>query len=189
MSKLIHLIHISVDGYIEGPNGEFDWPTMGPELSAYSIGLNNQVGTLVYGRVVWELMASYWPNVESLSDDEHDLKFAPIWRRTPKVVFSRTLKEADHNTRVVGDNLVEEINALKKASDKDLLLTGGSSLAASLTEHRLIDEYHVAVHPVVLGGGRPQFPADARRVPLALIDAQTFDARVALLRYRPNADI
>src|SRR5690242_3027371 len=155
MRRLIYYVHVSLDGRIEGPEGEFDWPVMGPELSAYSFSLDDRVDAFVYGRAVWDMMSSYWPNVESMSDDPHDLKFAPVWRRTPKIVFSRTLREAGWNTRVLaGDDLAAEVTALKREPGKGLLLSGGASLAASLAELDLIDEYHVVVHPVVLGGGR-----------------------------------
>ncbi|WP_248960040.1 dihydrofolate reductase family protein [Sphaerisporangium perillae] len=183
MRKIIHWVHASIDGCIEGPNGEFDWPVLGPELSAYSQSLNDRVDTFLYGRVVWEMMSGFWPHAESMSDDEHDLAFAPIWRKTPKIVFSRTLEKADWDTRVIGGNIAEEVTALKQAPGKDLLLTGGSSLAAALTGLGLIDEYHIVVHPVVLGGGKPLFPAAKDRLAMRLVDSRTFDSRTALLRY------
>ncbi|MFD0899582.1 dihydrofolate reductase family protein [Actinomadura sediminis] len=186
MRQIIHFVHVSLDGYIEGPNGEFDWPAMGPELSAYSFDLMERADTFLYGRPVWEMMAGYWPNVESISDDPHDLKFAPVWRRTPKVVFSRTLREPGHGARVVnGANPAEQVAALKAEPGKDLLLMGGASLAAELTAHGLIDEYQVVVHPVVLGGGKALFPEPERRLDLRLVESRTFDARTVLLHHRP----
>lgn len=186
MRKIIHFVHTSLDGNIEGPNGEFDWPAMGPELSAYSFSLMERADTFLYGRPVWEMMAGYWPNAESISDDPHDLKFAPIWRSSPKVVFSRTLTEPGHGARVInGSNLVEEVSALRAEPGKDLLLMGGACLAAELTAHGLIDEHQVVVHPVVLGGGKALFPKSAERINLQLVDSQTFDSRTVLLRYQP----
>jgi dihydrofolate reductase len=185
MRKIIYWVHASVDGHIEGPNGEFDWPAMGPELTAYSHDLNDRVDTFLYGRVVWDMMSSFWPHAESMSSDPHDLAFAPIWRRTPKVVISRTLRHAGDNARVIGENIGDEVTALKQAPGKDLLLTGGSNLAATLTELGLIDEYHIAVHPVVLGGGKPLFPKPKERLNLRLMESRTFDARTVLLRYEP----
>ncbi|MGJ6965733.1 dihydrofolate reductase family protein [Streptosporangium sp. G11] len=157
---------------------------MGPELSAYSFELNKRVDTFLYGRVVWEMMSGYWPHVESMSDDEHDLAFAPIWRETPKIVFSRTLRQADRDTRVIGENLAEEVTALKRLPGKDLLLSGGSNLAATLTELGLIDEYHIVVHPVVLGGGKQLFPTSKDRIGMRLTETRTFDSRTVLLHYR-----
>jgi dihydrofolate reductase len=183
MRKIIYLVHASLDGHIEGPNGEFDWPVMGPELSAYSFGINDRVDTFLYGRLVWDMMSGFWPHAESMSNDEHDLKFAPIWRETPKVVFSTTLQKVDWNTRVISENIVEEVTALKQRPGKDLLLSGGSSLATTLTEAGLIDEYHVVVHPVVLGGGKRLFPESKERITMQLIESRILDSRTVLLRY------
>ncbi|UVS78148.1 dihydrofolate reductase family protein [Actinokineospora sp. UTMC 2448] len=180
MRKVIHFVHSSVDGYIEGPEGEFDWPAMGPELSAYSLALSERAGTLLYGRVVWGWMAGYWPTAESVSDDPHDLAFAPIWRATPKAVLSRTLTSAEHGARVVR---AEDLAELKAGDGGDLLLMGGTEAAAALTDLGLVDEYQVVVHPVVLGGGRPVFAPGKSRIPLRLAETRAFDGRSVLLRY------
>jgi dihydrofolate reductase len=185
MRKIIQWVVASVDGYIDGPNGEFDWAPLGPQIGEYSDRLHERADTFLFGRGVWEMMASYWPQAESMSDSEHDLKFAPIWRETPKVVFSRTLEKADWNTRVINDNLSEEVAALKRQPGKDMLLTGGSSLPGALTALGLIDEYHIAVHPVALGGGKPLFRESEQRVNLRLIDARTVDSGVVILHYQP----
>jgi dihydrofolate reductase len=184
MRKIIYWVHVSVDGHIEGPNGEFDWPALGPELSAYAFDMNEGVDTFLYGRAVWDMMSGFWPHAESMSDDEHDLKFAPIWRATPKIVFSRTLEKADWNARVISENIAEEVTALKQQPGKDLLLTGGSSLAAALTEFGLIDDYRIVVHPVVLGGGKRLFLKPKDRINLQLVESRSFDSRTVLLRYR-----
>ncbi|MGR6920089.1 dihydrofolate reductase family protein [[Actinomadura] parvosata] len=183
MRKIIFWVHTSVDGHIDGPNGEFDWPVMGEELSAYSEALSERCDTFLYGRGVWEGMVAFWPDAESVSDHPHVLKFAPRWRGTPKIVFSTTLKDDDWAARIIGDNLADQVTELKQQDGKHLLLTGGSGLAAALTEHGLIDEYHVAVHPVVLGGGRPLFAQDARRLGLRLVESRTCDGQVVVMRY------
>ncbi|MDZ5444042.1 dihydrofolate reductase family protein [Micromonospora sp. 4G57] len=181
MRKIIYWVHQSVDGFIEGPNGEFDWPVMREELSAYSLELSERAGAFVYGRKVWEMMSYWWPRPESMAD-AHGRAFAPIWRRTPKIVLSRTLESADHGARVIGADLVGQVAALKAEPGGDLLLTGGSAAAAALTDHGLIDEYQVIVHPVVLGGGRPVFPPKDR-LALRLVGSRGFDGASVLLRY------
>jgi len=95
MREIVYMVHTSLDGCVEGPNGEFGWPVMGPELSGYSRSLTARCGEFAYGRKVWDMMSGFWPNAESISDDPHDIAFAPVWRETPKVVFSRTLEKAD----------------------------------------------------------------------------------------------
>lgn len=181
MRKVVYWVHTSVDGFIAGPNGEFDWPAMGPELSAWSDSINDRVDTFMYGRVVWELMAGYWPTADQISDHPHDLTFAKVWRETPKIVFSRTLTEAGWGARVATD-VEAEVRALKAQPGKDLLLTGGAGLAATLGAADLIDEYQVVVHPVVLGGGKRLFPL-SERFDLKLTETRTFDGRAVLLNY------
>ncbi|WP_172384736.1 dihydrofolate reductase family protein [Streptomyces sp. MNP-20] len=187
MGKLTYLVHQSLDGYIEGPNGEFDWPAMGPELSAYSQQLTPEGTVFLYGRKVWELMAGFWPNAEQYSQDPHDRAFAPVWRQAPKVVVSRTLTSADFNTRIISEDPAQQITALKDAGT-DLVLFGGSDLAAHLTEHRVIDEYHVVIHPLLLGTGRPAFPAATQRTALELTGTRSFDGRTTLLRHQLATD-
>jgi dihydrofolate reductase len=185
MRKIIYWVHASIDGHIAGPNGEFDWPAVGPDLFAYSEKMNEQVDTLMYGRTVWEGMAAYWPTADADPEttDDHARAFAPFWRETPKVVVSRTLEKADWDARVIGKNLAEEITALKRRPGRDILLTGGAELAASLTELDLLDDYRIVIHPVVLGGGPKLFLEPKNRLGMKLTDSRTFDSQTVLLRY------
>jgi dihydrofolate reductase len=183
MSTITHFVAQSVDGYIEGPRGEFDWPVMGPELSAYARALGEETDAFLYGRAVWDMMSGFWPRAEEFSTDEHDLAFAPMWRAKPKYVVSRTLEKADWNTEVVGEDVVARLTALKE-SGTSMVMFGGSDLAASLTEEGLIDDYQVFVHPVVLGGGKPAFPREEKRHGLRLVESRVFDSQVVLMRYR-----
>ncbi|WP_419997046.1 dihydrofolate reductase family protein [Streptomyces boninensis] len=180
---LIHFVAQSVDGFIEGPAGEFDWTVMDEELSAYSHTVSDEADAFLYGRVVWEMMSGYWPRAEEISTHPHDLQFAPLWREKPKFVVSRSLEKADWNTQVLGADFAEQVAALKR-SGTSLVLFGGADLAASLAEHDLIDEYRITVHPALLGGGKPVFKDLKRRTGLTLAEAKVFDSQVALLRYR-----
>lgn len=180
MRKVMYYVHQSLDGFIEGPGGEFDWAQLGPELGEYSMGLTDRADTFLYGRTVWEMMSSYWPNAEAMNPDEHAIAFAPVWRTTPKVVLSTTLEKADWNTRIVRS--VDEIEAIKQQPGKDILLTGSSSVAAALAERGLLDEYHVVVHPVILGGGKPVHRPAGRRT-VQLTETRSFDNRTVLLRH------
>ena len=130
MRKLVYWVHQSVDGFIEGPNGEFDWPEMGPDLSEYSFELTDRADAFLYGRKVWELMSYFWPRAEQLSQHPHNVRFAPVWRRTPKVVISRTLEKVEDDARVIGRDLAAEVAELKAQPGGELLLTGGSGAAA-----------------------------------------------------------
>lgn len=185
MRKIIYWVHTSIDGFIDGPNGEFDWPMMGPELSAYSESLDQRVDTLLFGRPVWQMMVGFWPNAESMSDDPHVASFAPFWRATPKIVFSRSYAGDDWTERVISDNLQAEVTGLKSQPGADLLLTGGANLAAALTDHGLIDEYHIAVHPVVLGGGRKLFTEPKQRLNLRPTQSRLLDDQIVVTCYQP----
>ncbi|GII81845.1 riboflavin biosynthesis protein RibD [Sphaerisporangium rufum] len=183
MRKIIHWVHASVDGYIDGPKGEFDWPVMGDELSAYSETLADRSDTFLYGRGVWEGMVAFWPDAESMSDHPHVLAFAPRWRATPKIVFSASLPADRWTQRIVRGDLAAQVAELKAGPGTDLLLTGGSGLAAALTGLGLIDEYHIAVHPVVLGGGRPLFASGPDRRALRFAGSRVLDGQVVVTRY------
>ena len=185
MRKIIYWVHASVDGFVDGPDGEFDWPVMGPQLSAYSETLDRRVDTLLFGRPVWQMMVGFWPNAEAMSDDPHVAAFAPFWRATPKIVFSRNYQGDEWTDRVIGGDLHAEVTALKAQPGADLLLTGGANLAAALTDLGLIDEYHVAVHPVVLGGGRKLFAEPKQRLNLHTVQSRLLDGQVVVTSYRP----
>lgn len=187
MRKIMYWVHVSVDGFVDGPNGEFDWPVMGPELAAYSDSLDERVDTLLFGRPVWEMMVGFWPAAETMSQDPHVLKFAPFWRATPKIVFSRHYEGDEWASRVVRDDIEAEVTALKNQSGRDLLLTGGAALAAELTGLGLIDEFHVAVHPVVLGGGRRLLADPKQRLNLRAESSRLLDGQVVVTSYRPGA--
>lgn len=181
MRKVVYWVHTSIDGYIAGPHGEFDWPELTPELSDYSDEMTERVGLFIYGRVVWDLMSSYWPTADQVSDHPYTTRFAPIWRATPKVVFSRTLMKAAWNTLVTAD-VETTTRRLRAEEGKDIMLTGGAELAATLAGLDLIDEYQVVVHPVVLGGGKRVFPIH-ERLSFKLTDTRAFDNRAVLLNY------
>ncbi|GAA1893317.1 dihydrofolate reductase family protein [Asanoa iriomotensis] len=182
MRKIIYWVHTSVDGFVDGPNGEFDWTELGPELADYAHEVHDGVDTFLYGRVVWEMMSGYWPTADKESDHPHDQEFAPIWRETPKIVFSRTLRgPLDWNTTVINSDVAESVAALKSGTGKDLLLNGGSGMAATLADLGLVDEIQVIVHPVILGGGKRLLPI--ARTALELTGTRTFDNRSVLLSY------
>ncbi|MEV5573951.1 dihydrofolate reductase family protein [Spirillospora sp. NPDC052269] len=183
MRKLSYYVHITADGFVEGPKGEFDWPVMGPELSDHSFTLNEQTDITLYGRVTWEMMASFWPDAESMSDHPHVLRYAPVWRSSRKMVISRTLENAEWAEKVIGSDLAAQVRELKEQDGKDLLLMGGARAATSLAQLGLLDEVRICVHPVVLGGGVSLFPGLDGRLGLRLIETRTFDEGVVMNHY------
>lgn len=182
MGKLLLWMHQSVDGYCEGPGGawDFGWPTVTAEMQRTFVAQARAARAFVYGRVTFEGMAGYWPTVDENAPNEDEAEFARIWREKPKVVFSRSLREAGWNTRTVADDPAATAAALKAEGDGDLILFGGAKLAGALLRADAFDEFYVFVHPVLLGGGRPLFSPFEERRPLRLVSSRTFSPGVVL---------
>jgi dihydrofolate reductase len=129
-------------------------------------------------------MAAYWPTADANpSAPGFEVEFARLWRNMPKVVFSKTLERVEWNSRLVRDNIAAEVARLKAQPGKDISV-GGATLAASLMRLGLIDEYQLFVHPIVLGGGTPFFPALDNPITLRLVETRTFSSGVVYLSYQ-----
>jgi len=163
MRKIIWMMSVSLDGFMEGPNRELDWHMVDDELHRHFNEQLGAMGAFLDGRVTYELMAGFWPTADTdPSSTPLMVEFARIWRDMPKIVYSGTLERADWNTTVVRDVVPEEVMELKAQPGGDLVL-GGADLAAAFLRHDLIDEYRVYVHPVIIGRGKPMFrPSDAK---------------------------
>jgi dihydrofolate reductase len=184
MRKLIYSMFVSLDGFIETRNREIDWSAPDEELHRFANDEARETGTFLYGRRLYEIMVDYWPTADTKpSAPDHEVEFARIWKRMPKLVFSKTLDKVEWNSRLVRDNIAEEIRKLKAQPGKDLAI-GGPNLASTVMQLGLIDEYRLLVHPVVLGGGTPFFPALDNRINLRLIETRTFGSGVVYLRYQ-----
>lgn len=184
MRKIIWMMSVSVDGYMEGPNQEIGWHLVDDELHQHFNEELSGMGAFLDGRVTYELMAGFWPTADSdPSSSQSVAEFARIWRDMPKMVFSRTLERADWNTTVARDVVVEEINELKAQQGGDLAL-GGADLASTFMDHDLIDEYRIYVHPIVIGRGKPMFRPMDLKISLRLAETRTFGNGVVLLRYQ-----
>lgn len=178
---------VSLDGYIEGPGGEFDWPAFDEEMQTFALEQAAGMGGFLFGRKVYEGMVAYWSDPSRFGEaTELDLEYSRIWKPMPKVVFSRTLEHADWNTTVVADNIAEEVAKLKEQPGGDLVLFGGAEIAATFVRLGLIDEFWLFVHPVVLGGGKSLFPELEQRRKLRLLTTRTFGSGAVHLRYSPN---
>ena len=187
MRKIILMMSVSLDGFMEGPERELDWQLVDDELHRHFNEQLSAMGAFLDGRVAYELMAGFWPTADSDPASTGPMvEFARIWRDMPKIVFSRTLELAEWNTTVVRDVVADQIMELKEQPGGDLAL-GGADLAAAFMRQDLIDEYRLYVHPVVIGGGKPWFQASGTRIDLVLAETRTFGNGVVLLRYtRPD---
>jgi dihydrofolate reductase len=184
--KLVSFMAVTLDGYTEGPNGEFDWPNVDDEFNEFAISQLNDIDTLLFGRVTYEGMASYWPTPAAIEDDP---AITDMMNSVPKVVFSTTLDRAEwENTTLVRGNVADEISKLKQQPGKDLAVFGSSDFTVSLLEQGLVDELRVMVNPILLGAGKSLFTGLANRVPLKLQTTTTFSSGNVLLSYRPAGD-
>jgi dihydrofolate reductase len=183
MRKIIFFMLTSLDGYFEGPDRDINWHNVDDEFNEFSIQQTREFGVFLFGRVTYELMASYWPTNDAKQDDP---EIAEILNGSPKIVFSRTLEKADwENTRLVRENFVEEIMALKHQSGKDIAILASSDLAVTLIKHSLIDEYRIMVNPIVLGAGKALFMGIKDKLHLKLAKTRTFNSGNVLLYYVP----
>lgn len=183
MRKIVLMMGVSLDGYIERPGADISWHRVDDELHRHMNETISAFGGLLHGRVVYELMADYWPTADSDPDaDAITVEFAGIWRDLPKIVYSRTLKDADWNSTVVRDVVPEEVRALKEQPGGDLGL-GGAGISAEFLRQGLVDEFRIYVHPVLAGRGKPLFPEADALTSLRLLESRTFGNGVVLLHY------
>lgn len=183
MRKIVLMMSVSLDGFMEGPHREIDWHLVDDEVHTYYNSHLRTMGAFLDGRVTYELMAEFWPTADADPSNPEPIKeFARIWREMPKIVYSRTLERAEWNSTVVREVVPAEVEELKAGSGGDLAL-GGADLSAAFAAHDLIDEYLISVHPVLLGAGKRLFPAAEDRAKLRLIETRPFGNGVVLLRY------
>jgi len=183
MRKLFAFNLISLDGFFEGPDQDINWHNVDEEFNEFAIEQTSAVGALLFGRVTYQLMESYWPTADAL---ENDPAIAGIMNSVPKLVFSRTLEKAEwNNTRIVKENIEQEILNLKKQPGKDLAVFGSANLLSALVQMDLVDEHRVMVNPVLLGNGNPLFKNMEARVNLRLLQSRTFKSGNVLLYYEP----
>jgi dihydrofolate reductase len=183
LRKVIVFMMTTPDGYFAGPEGDIYWHNVDEEFNEFANEQLNSVDTLIFGRVTYELMASYWPTPAATTDDPI---IAGQMNSLPKVVFSRTLDKAEwHNTRLIKDNVAEEVARLKEQPGKDLIIMGSSNLSASFINLGLIDEFRIMVNPVVLGDGKPLFKGIHDKLNLKLLKSRTFNSGNVLLYYQP----
>jgi dihydrofolate reductase len=185
MRKLVLFMHMSLDGFAADTKHGLDFLSYDGELMQYADELVKTVGSPVYGRTTYELMAGYWPKVLNKPDaDKHSLAHARWVEDVPKIVFSRTMNEATwNNTRLIKDNVEAEVKKLKEEPGKDLAIFGSPGLSASLLKLGLIDEYKLTIHPIILGQGLSAFRDNDTRSKLKLVESRTLKSGVITAHY------
>jgi dihydrofolate reductase len=184
MRSVTYSMSASLDGYIVGPDGSFDWTGFDKDVFRFWIDEIRGVGVHLMGRRLYETML-YWETADqdpSLGDAE--LEWAALWKPLPKVVFSRTLSTVEGNARLASGGVAEEIERLRAEPGEGEIAIGGATLAAEAAVSDLIDEYRIIVYPVLVGGGIPFFPRAERLVELELVETRTFSTGVVYLHHR-----
>jgi dihydrofolate reductase len=185
MPRLVVFNLMTLDGYIAGRAGDISWHNVDAEFHEYAKKMSNSGSTLLFGRVTYQLMASYWPSAQALKDDP---VVAQGMNSASKVVFSRTLSQAEwSNTRLVKEEMLAEVRKLKQQPGKDLAVLGSGSIVAQLAQAGLIDEYSILLNPVVLGEGKTMFDGVKDKLTLRLTATRTFGNGNVLLSYEPTA--
>jgi len=181
-ARLIYSALASLDGFVEDERGKFDWAAPDEEVHAFVNDLERQVGTHLYGRRMYETMV-FW---ETMDDDHRMMRdYAQIWRAAEKVVYSRSLQAASSaKTRIEREFEPEAVQELKESAASDLSV-GGPELAAEAIRVGLVDEYHLFLAPVLVGGGKRALP-DGVRLELELIEERRFSGGFVYLRYRQS---
>jgi dihydrofolate reductase len=187
MARLIYTVITSLDGYVADAGGNFDWAAPSDEVHAFVNDLERPIGTYLYGRRLYEVMVA-WESMPNLAGQPAAIQdYAQIWRAADKIVYSGTLKATSSaRTRIERRFDLEAVRRMKTQAPSDISV-GGPTLAASAIKAGLVDEYHLFLHPIVVGGGTQALP-DHVRVNLELLDERRFARGVVHLHYRARAD-
>jgi dihydrofolate reductase len=185
MRKIISFMHVSLDGFVAGVNGEMNWITMDDEIFEDAIALAATTGTALYGRTTYQMMESYWPTVlTNPTSTKNEIYHADWVENVNKIVFSTSLEKVEwNNTRLIKKNIKEEVTKLKQESGKNMMIFGSPRLTHSFMQMGLIDEYRINVNPVLLGNGIPLFKNLSDRINLKLLKTRTFESGVTGLHY------
>lgn len=186
MKNLISFVHISLDGFVAGPNGEMNWITLDDALFEHVENRIKRNQAALYGRVTFDMMEAYWPTAgDQPNASRHDKNHAAWYKQAHKVVMSKTLQNTGMSDRtIISDDLAEQIHLVKQQEGDEILLFGSPSATHALMKLGLIDGYWLFVNPIILGEGMPLFNGSVGRTPLTLSDTpKTFDCGVTELKY------
>lgn len=190
MRKLILFIHTSLDGYAASDEGTLDWVHVDKEIFDYAGNRTDQADTALYGRITYQMMDSYWPTAaDQPNASKHDVQHSKWYNNVAKVVLSRTMKQANKaKLKIISDDLPGEINKLKQAKGKEIIMFGSPTAAHSLMADNLIDDYWLFVNPILLGKGIPLFRHLKSRIHLKLLESHSFSSGVVCLHYESIAN-
>lgn len=183
MSRLFAFNMVTLDGYFEGLNHDISWHNVDREFGEFAVAQLNEIGTLLFGRTTYEMMAGYWPSPAALGDDP---TIAGLMNGLPKVAVSRTLQRVEwNNSRLIKDRVPQAISDLKRQSAKDVAVFGSANLLRTLMDADLVDEHRLIVNPVLLGHGTSLFQVSGAPLHMKLIRSRAFSNGNVLVCYEP----
>ena len=190
MRKLVSFMHISLDGFVAGPNGEMDWIKVDEDLFDYAGKMTNASDVALYGRKTYEMMDGYWPTAGDQPDaSKHDIEHSTWYNKVQKVVISNTLVgKSLKNVTVLNKDFAKEINALKKEQGQNIVSFGSPGAIHTLMQDNLVDEYWLFVNPVILGKGIQYFDNFKNKINLKLVESHQFKSGVIGLHYEVIRD-
>jgi dihydrofolate reductase len=185
MRKIISFMHISLDGFVAGPNKEMNWIKVDAEIFDHVGKRIGKTDTALYGRLTYEMMEGYWPAAGKEPDaSKHDKDHSSWYNKAHKIVLSRTMKGADlPNTTIISDNLSGRIAEIKGQAGSEILLFGSPTATHALIQQNLIDGYWLFVNPIILGQGIPLFTGSKEKTSLKLLTTRQFASGVTELNY------
>ena len=191
MRKIISFMHISLDGFVAGPNGEMDWIKVDEEIFDHVGKRISKGDTALYGRVTYQMMESYWPTAaDKPNASKHDIEHSKWYKDVRKIILSNTMKDADTTDAIIiSDNLSNRINEITQQPGEDILLFGSPTATHSLMQLNLIDGYWLFVNPVILGQGIPLFTDIKEKIKLDLLTTKQFAGGVTELNYIVNREL
>ncbi len=178
-------MHMSLDGFVAGPNGEMDWIKVDEEIFDFVGKRISESDTALYGRVTYQMMENYWPTAaDKPAATKHDIEHSKWYNKAHKVVLSKTLKEAGlTNTTIISDNLADRISEIKQMAGNEILLFGSPTATHFLMQLNLIDGFWLFVNPIILGQGIPLFVDIKDKIKLNLLSSRPFSCGVTELNY------
>lgn len=185
MRKLVLFMHVSLDGFVAGPNGEMDWIIADEAMFDLAASRTNEADTALYGRITYEMMEGYWPTAaDQPGATKHDIEHGAWYNSVKKVVMSRSMRGRDLKlTTIISDDLVQNINNIKQNKGKNIIMFGSPGAAHSLMKHDLIDGYWLFFNPILLGKGIQLFDNIDQITKLKLNSSETFPSGVVCLHY------
>lgn len=186
MRKIVSFMHISLDGFVAGPNGEMNWINVNAEIFDYVAERINATDTALYGRVTYDMMEGYWPTAAAQPNpSKHDIEHSQWYSQVQKVVISKSMEgQKKDNTIIIGHDINKQVSELKNGEGSEILVFGSPRATHTLMEYHLVDEFWLFVNPIVLGTGIPLFKNIKDQVKLKLLKSNTFqDSGVVCLGY------